>query len=495
MKAQRSVRVTAVLAAVALTFTMTTGTVAALGGSATTTTGDALEIEVTSPTDAGVANAEAQSLVVAGTAALGGASVDAAMYVVDLSGSTTVVQGLDCDGSGTVDADDDLNGDGRIGDILDCEISGIEALNQSLLAIDDLDIGMVAFGSSASVVDLGPGPGAQDFVPPTIDADNSGELDLEEAAEGLIVTEARQFTTRNVGPGTNFNQALATTNTALASRPAGENHVVFFMSDGLAPLATGPGSPLANATDSGTIVNTFAIGVTNGCAAGQALRTIADRTNGTCTVVDDPSTLQSALTGGGVAGISSVEVSLNGAAAVTASINQVGTWQAVVAAPNLGSNTVVATVTADDGTTATSTVTFEGVPASQLASKITGVWMSSPDGGVFALGGATFHGSMGATALNQPIVNLAATPTGNGYWLVAADGGIFAFGDATFHGSTGNITLNSPIVGMAATPTGNGYLLVAADGGQFAYGDAQFFGSLATLSLSAPVNGLAVTVG
>ena len=39
--------------------------------------------------------------------------------------------------------------------------------------------------------------------------------------------------------------------------------------------------------------------------------------------------------------------------------------------------------------------------------------------------------------LNQPIVGMASTPTGNGYWLVASDGGIFAFGDAAFHGSTG----------------------------------------------------------
>ena len=41
-----------------------------------------------------------------------------------------------------------------------------------------------------------------------------------------------------------------------------------------------------------------------------------------------------------------------------------------------------------------------------------------------------FHGSMGGLHLNQPMVGMAPTPTGNGYWLVASDGGIFAFGDA-----------------------------------------------------------------
>jgi hypothetical protein len=83
---------------------------------------------------------------------------------------------------------------------------------------------------------------------------------------------------------------------------------------------------------------------------------------------------------------------------------------------------------------------------------------------------------MGKTTLNNPIVGMAATPSGRGYWLVASDGGIFAFGDAGFYGSTGRITLNNPIVGMAATPSGRGYWLAASDGGIFALGDAPFLG-------------------
>ena len=75
--------------------------------------------------------------------------------------------------------------------------------------------------------------------------------------------------------------------------------------------------------------------------------------------------------------------------------------------------------------------------------------------------------------LNQPVVGIAATPSGRGYWLVASDGGIFTFGDARFHGSTGAIHLNSPIVGMASTPSGHGYWLVASDGGIFTFGDAR----------------------
>ncbi|MGH9178807.1 MAG: SBBP repeat-containing protein, partial [Acidimicrobiales bacterium] len=54
----------------------------------------------------------------------------------------------------------------------------------------------------------------------------------------------------------------------------------------------------------------------------------------------------------------------------------------------------------------------------------------------------------------------AAAVTDKGYWTVASDGGIFAFGGAQFYGSTGALRLNQPVVGMAATPSGKGYWLV-----------------------------------
>jgi hypothetical protein len=41
----------------------------------------------------------------------------------------------------------------------------------------------------------------------------------------------------------------------------------------------------------------------------------------------------------------------------------------------------------------------------------------------------------------EPIVTMAATPSGQGYRLVASDGGIFSLGDAKFFGSTGAIAL------------------------------------------------------
>ena len=122
-----------------------------------------------------------------------------------------------------------------------------------------------------------------------------------------------------------------------------------------------------------------------------------------------------------------------------------------------------------------------------------GYRLVASDGGIFTFGNASFFGSTGAVRLAQPIVGMAATPSGRGYWLVASDGGIFSFGDASFFGSTGAVRLAKPIVGMAPTPSGRGYWLVASDGGIFNFGEAHFAGSAAAAGATAPVVGMAAT--
>jgi len=106
------------------------------------------------------------------------------------------------------------------------------------------------------------------------------------------------------------------------------------------------------------------------------------------------------------------------------------------------------------------------------------------DGGIFTFGDAGFYGSTGAMTLNQPIVGIGVTPSGNGYWLVASDGGIFTFGDAGFYGSTGAMTLNQPITSVIQTRLG--YDLVAADGGVFNF-NSPFLGSGASRELSGSI--------
>ena len=117
-----------------------------------------------------------------------------------------------------------------------------------------------------------------------------------------------------------------------------------------------------------------------------------------------------------------------------------------------------------------------GVVSAPGGSAQAGYWLVAADGGVFAYGDAPFLGRFEGASPGDPIVGMAATPTGNGYWLVAAGGGVLPFGDAVLFGDLGAITPDAPIVGMAATPTGKGYLLFGGDGGVFAFGDAAFLG-------------------
>jgi hypothetical protein len=49
---------------------------------------------------------------------------------------------------------------------------------------------------------------------------------------------------------------------------------------------------------------------------------------------------------------------------------------------------------------------------------------------MFAMGGASTHGSVAGLSLREPAIAVAATPSRAGYWLAALDGGVFAFGDA-----------------------------------------------------------------
>ena len=130
-----------------------------------------------------------------------------------------------------------------------------------------------------------------------------------------------------------------------------------------------------------------------------------------------------------------------------------------------------------------------GNPQSFMVGPATrGYWLVGSDGGIFSFGGAAFHGSMGATSLQRPVVGITPTASRNGYWLVASDGGIFAFGDSAYYGSIPGLGLHpagsgqpnsliAPIVGMVPSATGHGYFMVASDGGVFAFGDAHFAGS------------------
>jgi hypothetical protein len=101
-----------------------------------------------------------------------------------------------------------------------------------------------------------------------------------------------------------------------------------------------------------------------------------------------------------------------------------------------------------------------------------GYWLVGSDGGVFSFGDAVFHGGMGGTRLNAPVVGMAVAPGGTGYWLVGSDGGVFSFGSATFHGSGVGQGVTGAIVDIIPSPDGAGYNITSQTGVNYAFGDA-----------------------
>lgn len=113
----------------------------------------------------------------------------------------------------------------------------------------------------------------------------------------------------------------------------------------------------------------------------------------------------------------------------------------------------------------------------QLPSK--GYWLASRDGTVTGFGGVRGLGAANGVSASDPVVGIAATPSGNGYFVVTRNGTVTGRGNAVQRGDLPGIHVTvSDIVGIAPTADGNGYWLVAADGGEFAFGDAHFHGSL-----------------
>lgn len=321
------------------------------GPATVTTSGQALNIEIYSPLDGDTV--PVGPLVVNGRATLGDPDANTAVqYLVDVSGSTLNPQKMDCNGDGVGNTTaDNFDKDSINGTVLDCEISGVLALNQSLIGIGGIKVGLISFQATAQQEDVDPAvAGVQSFTAPG--ASFSGVNNIQRA-------------TRLLGQGgtTNFDLALQAMNASFQLRPVDEKHVAYLVSDGVPnppeAFTTGAGTPLAAAKAANTTVFTYSVGMNGaGCGSTSALRKIADATGGVCTVVTDPTQLRNALTETKPAGISGVVVTVDGAAS-PATLNTVtGDFTAnrsVAGAPG-SSHTVLAKVTATDTTTNTASV-------------------------------------------------------------------------------------------------------------------------------------------
>lgn len=326
---------------------------AANPGAATTTTGQTLTVQIDSPLDG--ASVSEGALTVTGKALLGTFSANTAVqYVIDVSGSTGSPSGMDCNGDGVVNAGDNLDGTGAIGTTLDCEVSGVLTLNQTLVDIGGVQVGLVTFSDAAQQRDLDPTvAGTQAFTTPGADANHDGIRDLNAATRPLTA-----------GGTTHYDAALSAMNAGFAGRPAGEQHVAFFLSDGTptppGSFTTAAGSPLTVAAAAGTKIYTYSVGTSGaGCGPTSALERIATLTGGTCTVVTNPSALTNVLAGTTPAGITGVEVFIDGAAPALASLDALGNFTADTSIAGPGPHTIQAIVTATELTTATAEVAIE----------------------------------------------------------------------------------------------------------------------------------------
>lgn len=286
-----------------------------------TATGQELTVEIDCP-DAAPEGSGA--VFVSAKATLGPAQQSPVNVVLVLDLSTTMGEGgNDIVAPAGIGPEDDLNGDGAPGQVVDALIAGLLPFTQSLGSSANVDVGIVWFSNTAFTVDMGPGAGTQSFLsPPNVDLSGNAVPDIEDIVNSLDVTSVGQFTPQSSIFGTNYNAALAEMNALFAQQPAGETNIAFFMSDGKPNMGgplTGVGSPLADAVAAGTIINSFGFGTGAAtlCQPGEPLDVLATSTGGTCTIAENPANLGTKLPTATSAEIVRLELYVNQSLAAT----------------------------------------------------------------------------------------------------------------------------------------------------------------------------------
>lgn len=111
------------------------------------------------------------------------------------------------------------------------------------------------------------------------------------------------------------------------------------------------------------------------------------------------------------------------------------------------------------------------------------------NGEVGTFGGAGFRGDLATTALDSPVVAIAATADREGYWLLQRDGTVRAFGDAV-HGAP--FVPGDPAAGITAAPGSDGFWTVSTSGDVRAQGAAPLEDPKLSAALG-PVVGIAAS--
>jgi hypothetical protein len=250
-----------------------------------------------------------------GTAS-GGTSTTTVLFAVDVSQSTAHPSELDCDGNGNFGPKDNFNGDDTTGDVLDCEISAVQALNAGLAASAGSSlVSLEHFATSAAADDLDPQPGA----PVWFDSPaNNGT-----GTEPRLVTAARTLQ-RATGPsGTTLDEAVALALRTLGGAPAGPKWIMF-LSDG--QVSDAPTAATVSALKaSGVHLRSFAIDDAQDIGCQDGLGDIARATGESCLSVHDPAQLASAVSTTQPDGVTAVRVTIGGQT-LAATLDVAGGW-------------------------------------------------------------------------------------------------------------------------------------------------------------------------
>lgn len=234
-----------------------------------------VDVGITAPAEGELT---ASDVLVTGITAVGGTTVrQHVLFVVDASpstGGTFHDGGDDCDGDGAVDDGDDWNRNGLDGEVVDCEIAGVQALLDRLRD-EDVAVGVVVHDGSARALDVDPvTEGLQHFAAAGADVDGDGEADVLAAAR----------TAQPGGGRTKFDRPVRLANDLLDAAAA-RGALVVFMTDGH-HNGGALEAELARADDAATVFEAFAVTRRSvGCDDG-ALRRIAATTGGSCTYLE-----------------------------------------------------------------------------------------------------------------------------------------------------------------------------------------------------------------
>ncbi len=289
-----------------------------------------------------------------GTVGAGPGEVTSVLYVLDATQSTAAPTGADCSGNGVVTAADDLNDDGIVGDVLDCEIAGVAAFNNGLESTSGLKVGLVAFANQGAAADVDPAPGDTALVSPGFTGGDP-QPRIDSVTGSVVRSEIGLYTNKDLGgsgAGTAFNSAIQTSLATLAAAPAGPKWIIF-LSDGQSPIDD---SLLTQLAGSGIRLRSFGIGQDATCAKSGSLYKMASATGEACVLVSSPASLAADLTGSEPDAVNGVTVTIADVS-VAADIDPVGGWSAAF---TLGQGTYTAKARAvlASGSTMTKSRTF-----------------------------------------------------------------------------------------------------------------------------------------